>query len=305
MENDKIGIFAYGAHGDIALCTSVLKYKDILWPGKDIVWYCNLKHESSPYSDMLKFNDAISEVRDWPEQDGVQIDFRILKNEIGQLRLEQRNNVESIKDLHNGYFPAPWAMLPDNYFNTINYSNIPRIVCGADPSWEWHPYLKFSNEEREMTKEFCSKLPYSKTIMLETQLRSAGDARMSEDLIKNIMRLCRDKWVNCNFIFASKLDYSHLVDDKGVVSASEFTVRQTALIHNHCDLFLGVTSGITMAASCWGNKPVPRIEMTSNTTHSSVIANGPVTSVICENLSLEEKQRRVENAVTDILKKID
>lgn len=298
MENDKIGIFVHGQHGDIALSTCVLKYKDILWPGKKIVWYCNLSPEKATYLDMLKFNDAIFEVRDWPP-----VDFRTLIDGNGQLLLERKSDFDSMKDLHNGYFPAPWAVLPSKVLEEVTYANIPRMIYGADPSWEWHPYLGFSDEEREIAKDFCSKLPHARTVMLETQLRSAGDARMSEDLIKNIMRLCRNKWGTCNFIFASNLDYSHLVDDRGVVSASEFTVRQTALLNNHSDLFVGVCSGITQAASCWGNKPVPRIEMSSTTTQSSVIANGPVTSVICENLSVEEKSRRVQNAVVDALSK--
>ena len=34
----KIGIFIPGGHGDIMTAMSVLKYKDILWPSKEIIW---------------------------------------------------------------------------------------------------------------------------------------------------------------------------------------------------------------------------------------------------------------------------
>jgi hypothetical protein len=298
MVNNKIGIFVHGQHGDIALCTCILKYKEILWPGKDIVWFLNLSPEKATYADMLKHNDAVSEIRDWPPED-----FRTLMDKNGQLILNRRQDYESMKDLHNGYFPAPWAMLPNNALNDVSYSNIPRMVYGADPSLEWHPYLCFSNEEKEMVKEFCSNLPHSKTIMLETQLRSAGNFNLGEGVIKNIMALCRAKFGQCNFIFASMMDHTKYVDDVGVVSASHFTVRQTALVHNYCDLFIGVCSGITMAASCWGNKPVPRVEMCGSMIQSSIIANGPVTSFICDNMSLETMNRGFENKIAEVLNK--
>ena len=298
MVNDKIGIFVHGQHGDIALCTCVLKYKDKLWPDKKIVWYCNLTQEKSTYLDMLKFNDLIYEVRDWPP-----VDFRTLTDANGQLILNRRNDFDNMKDLHNGYFPAPWAVLPNKSLESVNYANIPRIVCGADPSWAWHPYLCFSNEEREMAKDFCSHLPHSKTIMLETQLRSAGNFNLSEDAIRSTISLCRQKFGNCNFIFASMIDHSKYVDDAGVVSGSQFTVRQMALIHNYCDLFIGVSSGITVATSCWGNKPIVRIELGGSTTNYSVIANGPITSVNIQDIPTVEQNRRLENAVVETLNK--
>lgn len=298
MGNGKIGIFVHGQHGDIALSTCGLKYKDILWPGKDIVWFCNLTPEKATYLDMLKFNDAISEVRPWPE-----VDFRTLIDSNGQLILNKRADFDSMKDLDNGYFPAPWAVLPNNALNAVNYSNIPRMIYGVDPSLEWHPYLCFSDEEREVTKDFCASLPHAKTIMFETQLRSAGNFNLAEDTIRSLMQLCRNKFGKCNFIFASMMDHTRYVDDPGVVSASQFTVRQTALVHNHCDLFIGVCSGITMAASCWGNKPVPRVELCGSMIVSSVIANGPVTSVICDNFSLAQMKSGLEQAVTETLNK--
>lgn len=302
MGNGKIGIFAPEQHGDMALCTCVLKYKDQMWPGKDIVWFANLAPHKATYLDMLKFNDAISEIRDWPKFDTME-HFRSCIDPNGQLVLSHRADFESMKDLDNGYFPPPWCVLPNNALNNVNYSNIPRLVYGVSPSWEWHPYLGFSDEEREMTKDFCLNLPHAKTIMLETELRSAGMFQLAEDTIKSLMGLCRKKFGNCNFIFASKIDHSKFVDDPGVVTCSQFTVRQTALVHNHCDLFLGVCSGITMAASCWGNKPVPRVELCGTPIKSSIIANGPVTSVICDDWSREQMKAGLERAVQEALNK--
>tara|TARA_R110000868_G_scaffold75946_6_gene218842 strand:- start:15723 stop:16634 length:912 start_codon:yes stop_codon:yes gene_type:complete len=302
MIHDKIGIFAPEQHGDIALCTCVLKYKEILWPGKEIVWFCNLSEEKATYLDMLKFNDAIVEVRDWPKFKTME-DFRDCVDPNGQLKLSRRSDFESMKDLHNGYFLVPWAVLPSKAFEGVNYANIPRQICGADPSLEWHPYLCFSDEEREAARDFCKSLPHAKTIMLETQLRSAGNFNLSESVIREAMAACRAKFGNCNFIFASKMDHTKYVDDPGVVSASHFTVRQCALVHNYCDLFIGVCSGITQAVSCWGNKPVPRVEMCGEIIQSSVIANGPVTSFTCDNMSLDRMNAGFVQTISNVLNK--
>jgi len=302
MTDNKIGIFAPEQHGDIALCTCVLKYKDILWPGKDVVWFCNLAPHKATYLDMLKHNDAISEIRDWPKFKTME-DFRDCVEPNGQLKLSRRSDFEGMQDLHNGYFAVPWAVLPSKHMEGINYANIPRKIYGVDPSWEWHPYLGFSDEERAAAKDFCASLPHPKTIMLETQLRSAGNFNLSEDVIRNIMRLCRNKFGNCNFIFASMMDHTKYVDDAGVVSGSQFTVRQVGLLNNYSDLFIGVCSGITQAASCWGNKPTPRVELCGEIIQSNIIANGPVTSALCDNLSPEAMNRKFENTIAEVLNK--
>lgn len=299
MINNEVGILCNEQHGDIGLCTSVLKYKDLLWPGKKVIWYCNFAPEKVTYMDMLKFNDAISEIREWPK-----VWFKDIMDENFQIRHDKKHEFEQLKTLDVGYFPAPWAALPNNLFNNKNYSEIPRHIFGADPSWEWRPCLGFSNEEREMVKDFYSKLPHSKTVMLETQLRSAGNFNLSEDIIRNTMSLCRKKWGKCNFIFASKIDHTKFVDDTGVVSAADFTVRQTSLIHDQSDLFISVCSGITVASSCWGSKPVPRVEMCSVNTSYKNLCYGPTISVFCENWTEEQLKKGSEDAIIQILNKL-
>ena len=59
----KIGIFLPGLYGDMAQATSVLKYKDILWPNSEIIWFCG----NTKYRDILAHNSAIAEIRHWPE----------------------------------------------------------------------------------------------------------------------------------------------------------------------------------------------------------------------------------------------
>jgi hypothetical protein len=161
--------------------------------------------------------------------------------------------------------------------NGIDYPNISKRVFGIDPSWAWHPTLYFSEEERQMVKDFCSKLPYSKTIMMETDCRSS-QSTWDDSMTQETMRICREKLGPCNFIFASaENDISKFLDGHSSVSCSHFTVRQTALVNNYSDLFIGLSSGISVATSCWDNKPTPKIQYTSNFACSTVsLANGPI-----------------------------
>jgi hypothetical protein len=285
MSSGKIGIFLPGQHGDIMSAMSVLKYKDVLWPDKDIVWFCAM-----PKAEVLKYGPI--EVRHWPEGWGLPercavdgplavskgepmwYDFSVLKTENNRLHQQLKHNFESTKDLDEGYFPAPW-MLSVQARHGIDYPNISRKIFGADPSWEWHPFLSFSDEEREMAKEFCAKLPYSKTIMMETFMGS-GQASWNDTMTATTIRMCRERLGSCNFIFASHTDNSKFMDDPGVVSCSHFSVRQTALVNNYADLFVGVGSGISVATSCWGNKQTPKIQYTGSFIGSTKsLANGP------------------------------
>jgi hypothetical protein len=322
MSKGKIGIFAPAAHGDMALSMCVLKYKDLLWPNKDIVWFAS-KLPDQTYIDMLKFNDAVAEVRHWPEGyrlpercpvDGPKAvaaglpmweDFSILQDANGHLHEGFKMQFESTKDLDGGYFPTPWQN-PKRPIG-MHYADVPKMVFGVDKSYIWHPYLCFSDEEREMARAFCAKLPHSKTIMLETFMKS-GDVHWNEEMTRSTMQLCREKFGKCNFIFASLFDRdknSKFFDDDGVVSTSQFTVRQNALIYNHCDLFIGVCSGISIAVSCWGNKPVPRIEWCGSPPISmGPITNGPLASVFYDDLPLNIAEYQLKGRIKEALSKM-
>ena|ERR1700677_756549 len=273
----KIGIFLPGRNGDIMQAMSVLKYKDVLWPDKDVVWFCG-SNDFPEFRDVLKHNDAISEIRDWPLGWGLSercklenidaaakgkplwADLSVLMDSNNHLDKSRKHEFESTKDLEEGYFPGTW-MVPLDHRRGVDYPNVSRKVYGVDPSWEWHPYLGFMDEEKERVKEFCLTLPHKKTIMLETDFCSGSSPFLNDDLlVKEIMSSCRQKLGACNFIFACAGDNSRFVDDAGVVSCAQFTVRQSALVNNYSDLFIGVSSGLSQSTSCWGNKPTPKLQ---------------------------------------------
>lgn len=285
MSKGKIGIFLPGQAGDIMYGMCVLKYRDTLWPDKDIIWL------STRYLDLFKFNDKIDEVRPWP--DGWQLperckeenaklkpgetlweDLSPIINDNNRIKQDLKHTFHCAKDLEEGYFPAPWMMSVEKR-DGIHYPNIARKVFGININWEWHPYLCFSNEEKEMVKDFCLSLPHKKTVMLETFMGSSP-TRWTDDMTRQAMQMCRNRMGPCNFIFASHEDNSRFFDDIGVVSCKHFTVRQTALVNNYSDLMIGIGSGISVATSCWGNKPTPKFQYTGSYIGSTVgVANGP------------------------------
>lgn len=280
MKKNKIAIFLNYGHGDIMTAMSVLKYKDILWPNSEIVWFCS----PSKY-DLLKF--APVELRPWE-------DFKILlenKNEDCTLNHDFKHYFKSLDDIDIGYFPAPWQYSPDHPARKdIDYPNISKKIFKVDPNLEWHPQLYFSKQEEEMIKDFCLSLPYKKTIMIETDYNS-GQSLWDDSITFKTIEICKNKFKNCNVILSSKSDYSNFLNIDGVVSASNFTLRQAALINNYADLFIGVSSGLSVAVNCWGNKPTPKIQY-ANTFYCSTqsLANGPFNLIkIHENNNHKEE----------------
>jgi hypothetical protein len=205
-----------------------------------------------------------------------------LKDANNRLRHDRKADFEEIRDLDDGYFPAPWMYSVEGRHG-IDYPNISRRCFGVDKTWGWHPYLFFSDEERAMVKTFCGSMPYSKTIMLET-FGGSGQTTWDDSITRLTMDVCRNELGDCNFIFASvkylKDSYNFppdIMSQKGVFSIADMTVRQTALVNDYCDLMVCVSSGISVATSCWGAKPVPKLQFCNSFICSTVsLANGDI-----------------------------
>ena len=159
----KIGIFLFGQVGDLATAMSVLKYRNELWPNKEIVWFANW-----PNADLLRYA-PISEVRPWPWAgnglpEGSPDFYPLLCDENNRLNKELAKNYELTADLETGYFPAPHMVAPEKRVG-LDYPNVSRKVFGIDEKAEWHPVLSWSNKELE--KSIFGRL-INKIILLET-----------------------------------------------------------------------------------------------------------------------------------------
>ena len=185
----KIGIFLPGQHGDIMQAMSVLKYKDILWPGKDIVWFCG-----EWFRDVLKHNDAISEVRWWPCGWGMGNekcifenidaaakgkplwgDFSVLKASNNHLEQSRKHEFDQTKDLDRGVLPgtldgnfgtkgrlATSPMYPGTYLGRIRRGSGIHIWVLQPKKGRWWK----SSVTRFPTRELC----YSRLISVLANL---------------------------------------------------------------------------------------------------------------------------------------
>lgn len=309
----KIGVFIQGQNGDCITASSVLKYRDVLWSDKEVVWFCN-----TPNADFLRYS-PVSEVRPYPNgtqlitYEGRELDFfERLCNLDNRLDQEKKKLFPMTADLDDGYFPAPYQMSVEKRHG-LDYPNVSRRVFGLDPNLEWHPCLYFSDDERKMANEFISKLPHKYTIMMET-FAGSGQSLWSDSMTQNTMRLCRERFGECNFIFTShkylrlseQFPEGFFNESIGVVSCANFTVRQCALLADYCNLFVGVSSGISVSSSHWeSNKNVPKIQFCGSWTCSTVsLANGFIELVTADEKILENAQSEFYMKLNQLLNKI-
>ena len=269
----KIGIFLPTGAGDIMTAMSVLKYKDELWPDSDIIWFCNL-----PNADVFRYS-MVSEVRTYAWE-GMSVDpFTQLRSSGNRLRQDRKHEFEWSADLDDAYFPAPWMYSPAER-HRIELPNISKKCFGVDPFKAWHPCLRFSQDELFMVRDLCGSLPYKKTIMLETDFNS-GQSGWDDNLTRIAMAVCRSELGDCNFIFATNRDNTRFFDRDGVISCEKLTIRQTALLTEYCDLFIGVSSGVSVAVNAWGLKPIPQIQYCNSRICSTMaMANGNIELIV-------------------------
>lgn len=286
-----------GQQGDILSAMSVLRpeIRESLW-GADhqITWLCS----RPAYVDLFKYSDVT--VSHFPEGWGLPervelensklqsgelpwADLSLLKDSKNHLDQKIKHTSQYTKDFDLGYFPGPWQVSTTEQRAGIDYPSFSRRVFGVDPGTPWRPYIGWSAEEKERMRDFCSALPFKKTVMLETTFGS-GVSPWDDQLTEQCMTRARNRFGQCNFIFASNI-FNEKFSDKGVVSLKDFTVRQAALAIDYCDLFIGISSGLSVVTSAWGLKPVPKMQYCGSFISSTVThACGPIHLIVTDPL---------------------
>lgn len=252
----KIGIFLAGQVGDLATAMSVLYYRKELWGDKEIIWYCNF-----PNADLLRYA-PIDEVRPWlwagnglPE--GCPDYYPMLCNAENRLDTVKAKQFPSTADLEDGYFPAPHQLSNDK---RVDYPNCSKKVFGVSDDKEWHPLLNWSiAEQMECEDLFTMRLDPCKNILLET-FYGSGQSVWDDLFTIRTIELCREKWGHCNFIFTSHKNTEQFKDFGGYYSLANLTPRVAALYINYADLFVGVSSGMSVVTSAWSLKKVPKMQ---------------------------------------------
>lgn len=301
-EGGKIGIFLFGQVGDLATAMSVLRYRNDLWPGKQIIWYANW-----PNADLLRYA-PINEVRPWPwAGNGLPVGtpdfYPLLSNENNRLDLTKAGQYELTADLEGGYFPAPHMVTPDKRHG-LDYPNVSRKIFGVDPSWAWHPVLSWSEEEKAHVERKATAMPLQRNVMIES-FYGSGQSRWDDMFTVRTMEICREKWGHCNFLFASHKNTEQFKDFGGYHSLAKFTPRQAALWINHCDLFVGVSSGMSVVTSAWGLRATPKIQVCGSHTCSTVsLSLGEISLITGDGYSTEDVLRQYEHKLREVISRI-
>lgn len=305
IKTGKIGIFLFGQAGDLATAMSVLKYRNELWKDKEIIWFANY-----PNADLLRFA-PISEVRPWPwAGNGLPLGtpdfYPLLCNDNNRLNLELAGKYELTKDLEDGYFPAP-HMLSIEKRHGINYPNVSKMVFGIDMSKKWYPLLSFSDAERETAKMFISELPPGKIIIFET-FAGSGQSQLNHKMVMDSIKMCQTHG-DCNFIFVShkylnkQYNFPDGFFNNRIVSASHFTHRQCALLANYCDLYISVSSGISVTSSCWDSKNFPILQYCgSEICGQKELFNGHIETVYSDYRPIEDSESEFFDKLSFLLK---
>lgn len=316
---DTVAIFCHGQLGDCGTISSVLPYREQLWGDAKLIWYI-----ADENRDLLAHQDI--ELRTFPRGFGhpeltisenkklidagkepVWEDWAPLVDENNHLNLELKKNYPSLADVTRGYFPAPHQM-PVKKRHGLPYTDCSKKVFGVDPSLPWHPYLLFSEQERERANEFMRYANGGKRILIES-FAGSSQSLIDEQMISKAMSICNAIWGNCNFIFASHKFLRHkeqfplyMFDSPGMFSCADFTVRQCALIAGQCDLIISASSGITVAASCWDSSPTPIIQFCgSEICGTRHLALGEYHIVTADHKSLPDAKEEFYNVLTNFL----
>lgn len=315
-----IAIFLAGQSGDIMEASGVLRYRKELWGDHKLVWFIDDANR-----DLLKHQDI--ELREFPRGFGypemvveenkklvdagkepIWEDWQPLVDENNHLNLELKKNFTSLDDIDYGYFPAP-HQIPVTKRHNIEYSNCSKIVFGVPEHWAWHPVLDFDEEDFEAAEQFEIEIGKgNKFVYIET-FAGSGQSLLDSEMIAKAMDLCNKYWGNCKFIFAShKFLRNHetfpefLFKSRNVYSCAKFSVRQCALIAGGSDLILSVSSGLTVAASCWYNKPVAILQFAgSEVCSTKAIALGRFELVTADEKSLSNAKEEYYQRLIQLL----
>ncbi len=328
----RVAVFLHGQKGDIMEASGVLKYKDELW-GEDceITWFIQDENRDifkyNPYLKLAHFPHGYgipeSDIKtiyaariskDKMEGKPEWFDLSQVKTHDNKLDITKKHLYEPIIGSFDvGYFPAP-HQVPSEKREGVEYSNVSKMIFGIHEDWTWHPCLFWSDDERKMIKEFTDSFHKNRrTVMLEVFAGSGQSPYYSVETTRKIMWICREKLGECNFVFCSDKHLGGIsncgIDNKelfgnedGFFSAGLFTPRQVALINDYADLFIGISSGISVATSALGLRGTPKVQWCgSKICSTSTIANGEFHLITTDFKTREVATLEFENKLREVL----
>jgi hypothetical protein len=271
-EKIKVGIIAIlnpGGVGDMLLSTSVLKYRNELWPGKDIVWYCVDQNNKvlSSVPGLKELRPVVYKDRwlGWTTPHDCDL---FLATAPWMTNLPER--------ILQTNFPID-TLMTDKHKRIVEKATSTRILGG------WHPCLECSDVDRNVAETIRGLLPYDKTVMMETGYYS-GQSFLTMEILERLISEIRRAWGDCNFVFVSGGEKSLIPEGRGMFSCSKLSLSSVVSLFNLSDAFVGVSSGLSIAVCSWDANPdVPRIELIQDPTAATrKVSRGPISTVFDE-----------------------
>lgn len=252
MNGSKILLMHLVSNGDCLYTTAIARQIKKDFPGYRLTWLI-----SSNCSQVLLNNPDIDEIREV--------------------------KVESVKDaLFDGWNRIKGEIQSSGFFNEFDYifytQFFPENIHHYDGTIrstlfrsyavnkvkDVRPVVHLTESEIYNAKRFVTEnriREFEKVILFECSPGS-GQSFVNPDFAVEISRRITERHPNVLVILSTHL---HLkVTGKNILVANTLTFRENAELANHCDLFLGCSSGITwLCTSNWANPKMPMIQLLS------------------------------------------
>lgn len=119
------------------------------------------------------------------------------------------------------------------------------------------------------------------------------------------IEMCRESWGSCNFLFASHKNTEQFKDFEGYYCLGGLTPRQAAYCIYKCDLFVGVSSGMSVCTSAWDLKPVPKLQYCGSYTCSTVaLSTGEISLITSDDKPLEQSKKEFFVKLKEVISRI-
>lgn len=231
----RVAIILAAQNGDVAASTAVFKYRTKLWgPNPEIHWYVMGKFKQS-----LEHNPHV---------------IIHERESVDYMKATEDMSVEAIQEHYDRlYRPAPY--LYGELALKAPILLIPVAVFGFKRNVSWRPQIYLTQEEIAQARKLMDTAPRKKRVLFETYCnshQSDWDDKLTCEL--------GEKLKDCVLVVPSHADHLRDLGLQNVFDLRTLNYRQLAEAYNHCDYYVGCSSGgavVTTASRCIRN---PRAE---------------------------------------------
>lgn len=224
----RIAIILAGQMGDVCVSTAVFKHRTRLWgPNPDIHWFV-----LSKFKQPLEHNPHVT-IRETQGDD--------------YMDASQEMSIRAIREHFDRlYRPAPY--LYGELAMKAPIMLIPQAIFGFKRNVSWRPQIYLTEEECASARASMQRIPRKTRVFFETQGFS-NQSDWDDDLTCELAENLKD----CVLVVPSNGDHLRKLGIENVFDLKALNYRQLAEAYNHCDCYIGCSSGggvVTTASRC-------------------------------------------------------